>query len=86
METAVALVALQGATSAFDRFYTYVIPPDLLGEAIPGKRVLVSFGRGNIKKQGMIFKIDTAEGKGLKSIYSLIDNEQILSEKMLRLC
>lgn len=86
METAVALVALQGATSAFDRFYTYVIPPDLLSKATPGKRVLVPFGRGNIKKQGMIFKIDTAEGKGLKSIYSLIDNEAVLSEKMLRLC
>ena len=39
METAVAMVALQGATSAFDRFYTYVIPPDLLSKATPGKRV-----------------------------------------------
>ncbi|MEE0896907.1 MAG: DEAD/DEAH box helicase family protein, partial [Acutalibacteraceae bacterium] len=86
METAVAMVALQGATSAFDRFYTYVIPPDLLGKAIPGKRVLVPFGRGNIKKQGMIFQIDTADGKGLKSIYSLIDNEAVLSEKMLEVC
>ena len=86
MKTAVALVALQGATNAFDRFYTYVIPPDLLGKAIQGKRVLVPVGRGNIKKQGMIFKIDTADGKGLKSIYSLIDNEAVLSEKMLRLC
>ena len=86
MKTAVALVALQGATNAFDRLYTYVIPPDLLSKATSGKRVLVPFGRGNIKKQGMIFKIDTADGKGLKSIYSLIDNEAVLSEKMLRLC
>ena len=86
MKGTVALVALQGATLAFDKLYTYIIPPDLLGKAQKGCRVLVPFGKGNIKKQGMIFGISEAELKGLKSVYSLIDSTPILNEEMLSVC
>ena len=86
MKGTVALVALQGATLAFDKLYTYIIPPDLLGKAQKGCRVLVPFGKGNIKKQGMIFGISQAELKGLKSVYSLIDSAPILNEEMLSVC
>ena len=86
MKGTVALVALQGATLAFDKLYTYIIPPDLLGKAQKGCRVLVPFGKGNIKKQGMIFGTSEAELKGLKSVYSLIDSTPILNEEMLSVC
>ena len=49
----VALVALEGATSAFDKLYTYAVPPELHSVAKAGCRALVPFGRGNIKKQCM---------------------------------
>ena len=71
MKGTVALVALQGATLAFDKLYTYIIPPDLLGKAQKGCRVLVPFGKGNIKKQGMIFRLEAAELKGLKAILGI---------------
>lgn len=81
-----ALVALQGATLEFDKLYTYVIPPDLFSKAKAGCRVLVPFGRGNRKRQGMIFAVSEGDVKGLKSIYSLIDDTPILNSEMLSVC
>ncbi len=86
MNGKVALVALQGATLSYDKLYTYVIPPDLLQSAVPGCRVLVPFGRGNQKRQGMIIRIEETEVKGLKSVYSLIDHTPVLNGEMLSLC
>ena len=86
MNCAVAFVALEGATMTFDKLYTYVIPPDLLGKTCSGQRVMVPFGRGNTKRQGIIIRVGSADPKGLKSIYSLIDSNPILSEKMLEVC
>ncbi len=86
MKSNVARVALQGAAFTFDKLYTYVLPPDLLGTAMAGSRVLVPFGRGNIKRQGIIMEISEDEVKGLKSIFSLIDATPILNEEMLAVC
>ncbi|MGI6279153.1 MAG: replication restart helicase PriA [Acutalibacteraceae bacterium] len=86
MQGLVARIALQGATAAFDKLYTYIIPPDLSSKAQAGCRVLVPFGKGNLKREGMIFERGCEELKGLKSIIALIDKEPILSGKMLSLC
>ncbi len=86
MNCKLALVALEGATFSFDKLYTYVISPDLLNIAKEGCRVLVPFGRGNTKRQGMIFGITEGDGKGLKSLFSLIDREPILTTEMLSVC
>ena len=51
----VAKVALQGASLAFDRLYSYTVPINFESIAEKGMRVLVPFGRGNTKKQGIIF-------------------------------
>ncbi len=86
MKSVVAGIALQGATSDFDRLYTYAVPPDLLSSVKAGQRVLVPFGRGNVKRQGIIMALGEQEIKGLKSIYSLIDLSPILNEEMLAVC
>ena len=86
MDCAVAFVALEGATMTFDKLYTYIIPPDLLEKTCSGQRVMVPFGRGNTKRQGIIIRVGESDPKGLKSIYSLIDSNPILSEKMLEVC
>ena len=86
MNCAVAFVALEGATMTFDKLYTYIIPPDLLEKTCSGQRVMVPFGRGNTKRQGIIIRVGESDPKGLKSIYSLIDSNPILSEKMLEVC
>lgn len=86
MEGLTAQIALDGAAFAFDRLYSYIIPPELQREATAGMRVTVPFGKGNLKKQGMIFRIEAAELKGLKSILSLTDKAPVLSGEMLVLC
>ena len=83
MKGLVARIALQGATFAFDRLYTYAIPTEMREKAQKGVRVIVPFGRGNIKKQGIIFAVETDETDGLKSILSLTDSEPVLSDEML---
>ena len=37
-------VALKDATLAFDKLYTYAVPPELHSKAEAGKRVFVPFG------------------------------------------
>ena len=86
MEGLTAQIALDGATFAFDRLYTYIIPPELQEKANIGMRVTVPFGKGNLKKQGMIFGLKTGELKGLKSILSITDKNPVLSPEMLALC
>lgn len=52
----------------------------------PGMRVLVPFGGGNRKRQGMVMKrepVDTVEN--LKPILSLLDPEPVLPPEMLRM-
>ena len=57
----VAEIVIDGAAGSFDKCYTYAIPDNLLSKAKPGCRVTVPFGKGNIKKQGMI--LDVFEGE-----------------------
>lgn len=82
----VAQIALDGAAFAFDRLYSYIIPPELQRKAAAGMRVTVPFGKGNLKKQGLIFAIQTAELKGLKPILSITDKTPVLNAEMLALC
>lgn len=86
MKGLTAEIALEGAGLAFDILYTYAIPPEMQKSAKTGCRVLVPFGKGNIKKQGMIFALKEQEISGLKKIYSFIDSEPVLNGEMLSLC
>jgi len=86
MNGLVAEVALKGTTFAFDKLYSYAIPPELHTKALAGCRVTVPFGRSNTKKQGIIFKIRNDELKGLKKISSVTDDTAVLTEEMLGLC
>ncbi len=84
MLTPVAKVALYGATFAFDKLYSYTIPPKM--DLKPGQRVVVPFGRGNIEKQAMVFSVTEEESYHLKTVKSLIDNQPVLSDEMLKMC
>ena len=57
----VAEVVIDGATGSFDKCYTYAIPESLVKTAVAGSRVTIPFGKGNIKKQGMILNVFEAE-------------------------
>lgn len=86
MDGLVAEVALDGAIYTYDKLYSYLIPPYFHGVAREGARVLVPFGKGNTKKQGMIFRIKSAEIKGLKKLISVIDKEPLINKELLLMC
>lgn len=79
-----AEVALDGATNAYDRLYSYALPKNC--GAVPGCRVTVPFGKGNIKKQGMIFSVCETQTDNLKEIISVTDKKPVLTREMLELC
>lgn len=73
----------------FDAPYSYKIPFELEPSALPGCRVLVPFGNGNRKKQGLILSVkplfEADNGMKLKSITSVIDDKPLFTEEMLQL-
>ena len=89
MNTLIAGVAVENTVYHFDKIFDYIIPVDLADSVCEGKRVLVPFGRGNKKRQGMVvYKkhlSDDADVSGLKEIVSLLDSTAVLSKEMVEL-
>ena len=51
--TLLAKIAVEGLAYHFDAVYSYKIPFELEEKAVQGCRVMVPFGNGNRKKQGL---------------------------------
>lgn len=84
MKGTVAKVALQGTTFAFDKLYSYIVPENSFVSI--GCRVVVPFGKGNLKIQGMVFEIGEGDTEKLKPILSVIDKEPVLNQENLKMC
>ncbi len=68
---------------ALDSTYTYLIPPDLVGQGAFGKRVEVQFGSRK-RYAGLIVKLNTAiPAYKTKKVISILDQEPILLESQL---
>ena len=84
-----ATVAVEGLVYHFDAPYSYKVPLELEAQALPGCRVMVPFGNGNRKKQGLILSVkplfEADNSVRLKSIHSVIDDEPLFTEEMLSL-
>lgn len=52
-----AKIAVASATYAIDRPYDYLVPEELAGRIQPGMRVLVSFGAGNRRTDGIVLAL-----------------------------
>ena len=81
----VAKIAVENAAYSFDKLFDYAVPEDLLNRAVAGTRVLVPFGRGNKKRQGIIMALEHSQRESLKYILSVLDDEPVLSEEMLKI-
>ena len=79
----VALVAVDAAVYAIDKPYSYLIPPDM--DVQPGMRVIVPFGRGNRRSEGIVLEISPEVRTGLKAIERCLDPEPVLSLEFIRL-
>ncbi|MCQ2441981.1 MAG: primosomal protein N' [Oscillospiraceae bacterium] len=81
-----AKIAVSAAVYSMDRPYSYSLPSHLAEGALPGVRVMVPFGKGNRKTEGIILKRWQGEPlDGIKSVFSLLDDQPVLREPMLNL-
>ena len=76
-------IAVSTAIYAIDKPYDYGIPEELA--VCVGQRVMVPFGRGDRRVEGIVLQIGTGEEHGLKPVLSVLDKEPLLDEKLLRL-
>lgn len=83
----IARVVISAAPFAIDRPYDYELPAALTERAQRGMRVLVPFGAGNRRTEGLILSLEpSADGaRPLKKVLALLDEEPVLSEEHLQL-
>ena len=82
----IAKIAVAAAVYAIDKPYDYLIPEPLREKCVPGVRVVVPFGAGNRRSEGMVLEV--AEGDSpiqLKPVESVLDDGPVMDDRMIRL-
>ena len=79
----IAKIAVSAATFAIDKPYSYCVPDGLALQ--PGIRVMVPFGRGNRRCEGVVLSVEAGDPAGLKAVERALDEEPVVSERLLRL-
>lgn len=79
----IALIAVSSAVYAIDKPYSYKIPNDM--HVLPGMRVIIPFGRGNRRCEGVVLDITDGNEEKLKAIEAVLDQEPVLSEGFIRM-
>lgn len=82
--TVTAGIAVENTVYHFDKIFDYIVPAELLKKANIGCRVMVPFGRGNRKKQGIILSLSQNEqcANNLKSIDVVLDDTPVLTQEL----
>ena len=79
-------VAVSAAVYGIDKPYTYEIPAGAEGDLRPGMRVMVPFGKGSRRTEGIVLALsDQGEGGPWKPIDAVLDEEPVLDGEGLRL-
>lgn len=82
----IAKIAVSAATFAIDKPYYYAVPTVLDEVLRPGMRVMVPFGPGNKKSEGIVLAISQEEeNTKLKKISALLDDRPVLDEYGIKL-
>ena len=79
----IAKIAVSAARFSIDKPYSYRFGPEL--ELVPGVRVMVPFGGGNRRTEGVVLSLEQGDESGLKAVLQKLDEEPLLTEGMLRL-
>jgi len=79
----IAKIAVSAATFAIDKPYSYWIPQGM--DVQVGIRVMVPFGKGNKRTEGIVLAVEEGSADGLKSVDRLLDETPMVSQEMLRL-
>ena len=78
-------VAVEGTVYNFDKIFDYTVSEELSDSVSCGCRVSVPFARGNQSRQGMVMYVKRGDASSLKYILSVLDDEPILTDDMLKL-
>ena len=79
-------IAVSSATYAIDKPYTYLLPEALHQRTRPGMRVMIPFGTGNRRVEGLILDLFPGERKkGLKAVMTLLDEVPMLDADGIKL-
>ncbi len=80
----IAKVALDLRIFSIDKEYDYLLPEAFVEVAKPGMRVIVPFGAGNRRMQGLILSLaETTDYAKIKEVAQLLDDEPLLSPAQL---
>ena len=79
----IAKIAVSAATYAIDKPYSYRV-----GETMglrSGQRVMIPFGRGNRRTEGVVLSVEEGDDPSLKTVDRSLDEEPVISGVMLQL-
>ena len=76
-------IAVSAANFAIDKPYSYRIPDSMVLQ--PGQRVMLPFGRGNQRTEGVVLALETGDESKLKSVEQCLDEAPVLTAEQLRL-
>ncbi len=79
----IAKIAVSAATFAIDKPYSYRIPEGMV--LSPGIRVMVPFGRGNRRAEGVVLSVEDGADETLKTVERQMDEAPLLTPYMLRM-
>ena len=79
----IAKIAVSAARFSIDKPYSYRFGADM--SLKPGIRVMVPFGSGNRRTEGVVLSVESGDESGLKAVLQQLDQEPLLSPVMLRL-
>ena len=79
----IAKIAVSAARFSIDKPYSYRFGDEMA--LSPGIRVMVPFGSGNRRTEGVVLSVETGDESKLKSVLQRLDDEPLLSPSMLRL-
>lgn len=89
MTEPIARVALSAATYAIDKPYSYRVPEEAAAFLQPGMRVVVPFGAGDRRVEGLVLALSAEEPaagrRRLKQILTVLDEVPVLDEEGIRL-
>ncbi len=79
----IAKIAVAAANFSIDKPYSYYAPEGMILE--PGQRVMLPFGRGNTRTEGVVLSVENGSGEKLKAVERCLDGSPVLSHTQLRL-
>ena len=86
MTEKICAVAVDAATYAIDKLYSYRVPDELREQVQIGARVLVPFGIGNKREEAVVLAFrENSGGRRLKPVVEVLDDAPVLTRGQLKL-